>query len=73
MAIGRVSEDIKVIDDQVEEPWEGGNGSLARIDQALAGADKLDEWMAQQMEVLRAWQQARAGRGNGSRRLSREV
>ena len=66
MASVRVSEDIKVIDKQVEQLQEGGNGSLARIDQALRGADKLDEWMAQQIEVLRAWQRARAGRGNGS-------
>ncbi len=67
MASVRVSEDIKVIDKQVEQLQEGGNGSLARIDQALGGADKLDEWMAQQIEVLRLWQRARAGRGNGSR------
>ena len=73
MASVRVSEDIKVIDKQVEQLQEGGNGSLARIDQALRGADKLDEWMAQQIEVLRVWEQARADRGNGSGQLSSGV
>ena len=70
MGIVRVSEDINVMDEDVEQLREGSNGPLARIDEALGGADKLDESMAQQIEVLRVWQRARAGRGSGSRQLS---
>jgi len=73
MAVRQIGGDVTVVDEEVERLQERATDCLARIDQALGEADKLGEWMAQQIEVLRVWEQARAGRGNGSGQLSSGV
>ena len=64
MVMKQVSEDVEVVDEELTRLQERAKDSLARIEQALAQAEKLEDWMTQQMETLRIWVQVQARRTN---------
>ena len=73
MAMKQVCEDVEVVDEELTRLQERAKDSLARIEQALAQAEKLEDWMIQQMATLRIWVQVKARRTNRPYHLLNKV